>query len=379
MLAGVSIERVDGTGQPSSAFGTARRPLGAPHPRMFDRSPYRTLAPHQLSNVPMTASDSENALVPASGPSPKSGRQSLEIAQEAAAEFITASKAAATRRAYAADWRDFTAWSAAHQQVELPAAPATVAAYLGALATAGAKVSTVRRRCAAIGDAHRRGGHDNPAAHAGVKATLAGIARTLGAPPAKKAALTADLLAKALRSIPQDLAGLRDRALILIGFAAALRRSELVALDVADLTRHPKGIVITIRRSKTDQAGAGCAKAVPHGRKLRAVQALDAWLGAAKITAGPVFRGVRGSKVLPARLCAHQVARIVQKRAAAAGLDPTLFAGHSLRSGYISSAAERGASLVSIAAHADHKKIDTTRGYVQIADAFRDHSGKGFL
>jgi site-specific recombinase XerD len=379
MFAGVSIERVGGLARPSGAAGRARRPPRAARARTFDSRHYRMLAPPQLSNLPMTASGTESALVPASGPNPRGGRQSLENAQEAAAEFITASKADATRRAYASDWRHFTAWCAAHQQVELPAAPANVAAYLGALASAGAKVSTVRRRCAAIGDAHRHGGYDNPAAHAGVKATLAGIGRTLGAPPAKKAALTADLLARALRSIPQDLAGLRDRALILIGFAAALRRSELVALDVADLARHPKGLVITIRRSKTDQAGTGCAKAIPHGRKLRAVQALDAWLGAAKITAGPVFRGVRGSKVLPARLCAHQVARIVQKRAAAAGLDPTLFAGHSLRSGYISSAAERGASLVSIAAHADHKKIDTTRGYVQIADAFRDHSGKGFL
>jgi hypothetical protein len=156
--------------------------------------------------------------------------------------------------------------------------------------------------------------HDNPAAHAGVKATLAGIARTLGSAPAKKTALTADLLAKALRRIPEDLAGLRDRALILIGFAAALRRSELVALDVADIAHHPKGLVITIRRSKTDQAGAGFTKAVPHGRKLGAVRALDAWLAAAGIGAGPVFRGVRGTRVLGRRLCAHQVARIVQKR-----------------------------------------------------------------
>jgi site-specific recombinase XerD len=329
----------------------------------------------RLSNAQMTVPGMENALVP----STDCGQKSLEMAVEAAADFIAASKSTATRRAYASDWRDFASWCTAHGQTELPAAPATVAAYLGALASAGAKVSTVQRRCAAIGDAHRRNGHDNPAAHAGVKATLAGIARTLGAPPAKKAALTADLLAKALRRIPQDLAGLRDRALILIGFAAALRRSELVALDVADVARHPKGIVLTIRRSKTDQAGAGCTKAIPHGRKLHAVQALDGWLAAAKITVGPVFRGVRGTRVLGGRLCAHQVARIVQKRAAAAGLDPTLFAGHSLRSGYISSAAEQGASLVSIAAHADHKKIDTTRGYVQIADAFRDHSGEGFL
>jgi integrase len=198
-----------------------------------------------------------------------------------------------------------------------------VAAYLGAKASTGIKASTVRRRCAAIGDVHRRAGHDNPAAHAGVKATLAGIARTLGSAPAKKTALTADLLAKALRRIPEDLTGLRDRALILIGFAAALRRSELVALDVADIAHHPKGLVITIRRSKTDQAGAGCTKAIPHGRKLGAVRALEAWLAAACITQGSVFRGVRGPRVLGRRLCAHQVARIVQKRAAAVGLDPT--------------------------------------------------------
>jgi len=237
----------------------------------------------------------------------------------------------------------------------------------------------VRRRCAAIGDAHRRANLDNPAGHAGVKATLAGIARTLGVAPVKKAALTAELLAKALRTMPQDLAGLRDRALILIGFSAALRRTELVALDVDDIARHPKGLLITIRRSKTDQTRAGRTKAVPHGRKLHAVRALDAWLAAAKITTGPLFRGVRGDTVLGRRLCDHQVARIVKKRIAAVGLDPKLFAGHSLRSGYISSAAEHNASLVSIAAHAGHEKLDTTRGYVQVADAFRDHSGKGFL
>jgi integrase len=171
---------------------------------------------------------------------------------------------------------------------------------------------------------------------------------------------------KALRKIPEDLTDLRDRALILIGFAAALRRSELVALDIGDIARHPKGLVITVRPSKTDQAGAGFTKAIPHGRKLGAVRALEAWLAAACITVGPVFRGVRGTRVR--RLCAHQVARIVQKRAAAVGLDPTL-----------SSAADHGASLQAIADHAAHKKLDTTRGYVQVADAFRDHSGKRFL
>jgi integrase len=206
-----------------------------------------------------------------------------------------------------------------------------------------------------------------------------GIARTIGSAPCKKAALTADLLAKLMRRIPPDLAGLRDRALILVGFAGAFRRSELVALDVSDIERHPKGIVLTVRRSKTDQEGRGKVKAIPHGRKLGVVAALDAWIAAAQITSGPLFRGVRGNRVLAEPLCTRQVARIVKARVKAIGLDPTLFAGHSLRSGYISTAADHGASLQSIASHAGHEKIDTTMGYVQVREPFRDHSGKSFL
>jgi integrase len=142
--------------------------------------------------------------------------------------------------------------------------------------------------------------------------------------------------------------------------------------------RHPKGVVLTLRRSKTDQAGVGKSKAIPHGRRLGVVAALDAWRAAAEITTGPIFRGVRASRVLPDRLCSKQVARIIKARAKAAGLDPKLFSGHSLRSGFITTAADHGATLQAIANHAAHEKIDTTLGYVQVADAFRDHSGRGF-
>ncbi|HEX4043247.1 MAG TPA: tyrosine-type recombinase/integrase [Xanthobacteraceae bacterium] len=314
-----------------------------------------------------------NELVPAAE------NAELIDAAQAVAKFAENSKAANTRRAYAADWRHFTTWCERMNLVPLPAPPATVAIYLGALATNGMKVKTIERRCTAIRHFHKQAGHDNPADHPGVKATLEGIRRTLGTAPAKKAALTADLVAKAIRKIPTDLAGLRDRALILLGFAAALRRSELIGLDHRDIARHPKGLVLTLRRSKTDQAGAGTLKAVPHGHKLKAVAALDAWLAAAAISEGPIFRGVRAGSVFAARLCDHQVARIVKKRAAQVGLDPTLFAGHSLRSGFITSAADAGAELAAIAKHAGHAKIDTTLGYVQVADAFRDHSGKKFL
>lgn len=310
---------------------------------------------------------------------PSDAEASFALAQRATADFIFASKAAATRKAYAADWRDFDGWCAAHARAAIPADPLTVATYLSALAVEGRKLSTIRRRLAAIGDAHRQAGFENPCAHPGVRGTVDGISRRIGSAPDKKAALTADILQKAIRKIPDDIAGLRDRALILLGFAAALRRSELVALERADIRRHPKGIVLTIRRSKTDQAGEGKTKAIPHGKRLHVIAALDAWLHAARIIEGPVFRGVRGSRVLNERLCTRQVARIVKARVAAIGLDPSVFGAHSLRSGFITSAADHGASLQSIAGHAGHDKLDTTMGYVQVRDAFRDHSGKGFL
>jgi site-specific recombinase XerD len=313
-----------------------------------------------------------NELIPGSG-------SSLETAIGAAAEFARNSKSGNTHRAYDADWRHFTSWCARKGIWSMPVPPDTVAIYLGALATGGMKVKTIERRCTAIRHFHKAGGYDNPADHPGVRATLEGIRRTLGTAPKKKAALTADLVSKAIKRIPTDLAGLRDRALILLGFAAALRRSELVAIDLADIARHPKGIVITLRRSKTDQVGAGAIKAVPHGHKLKAVAAIDAWIAAAQISEGPLFRGVRGNCSLPTRLCDRQVARIVQKRAARVGLDPTLFGGHSLRSGFITSASDAGAELAAIAKHAGHAKIDTTLGYVQVADAFRSHAGKEFL
>jgi site-specific recombinase XerD len=305
---------------------------------------------------------------------------SLAVAQTAAAGFILASKAANTTKAYASDWRDFEGWCTAHGKTALPAEPADVAAYLASLTARGLRTATIRRRCAAIGHHHQRANHDSPCSHAGVKAVLSGIARQLGTAKRKKAALTADLVVKAVRRIPSDdLAGLRDRALLLVGFAAALRRSELVDLNVNDVGRHPKGITLTLRKSKTDQQGEGTIKAVPHGKKLGAVAALDAWMAAAKIIEGPVFRGVRGACVLAARLCDRQVARIVKKRCAMIGLDAGAFAAHSLRSGFITSADAAGETLAKIGKHVGHKKADTTLGYVQVGDAFRDHAGKKFL
>lgn len=295
------------------------------------------------------------------------------------ARYAAASRADATRKAYASDWRDFESFCLDRGMTVLPSDPETLAVYLASMADAGRKVSTIRRRVVAIACIHKLAGLANPADAGLPRATLDGIERRLGTAPAKKAALTADLVAKALRKIPDDLTGLRDKALILVGFAAALRRSELVALDRVDIRQHPKGLLVVIRRSKTDQKGEGKTKAIPHGRRLHVAAALDAWLTAAGITSGPVFRGVRGTTVLADRLCTKQVARIIQARAGAIGLDPSSFGGHSLRSGFITSAADSGATLQSIANHAAHAKLDTTLGYVQVQDAFANSPGKKFL
>src|SRR5215203_2213094 len=218
--------------------------------------------------------------------------QALQDALNAARDFAASSKSDATRRAYRSDMADFSAWARDLDLAPLPASPATVAAYLAALTDRKLKAATITRRVAAIAYAHSLAGHDNPCRAATVRAVVQGIKRKLGTRPTKKAPLTDALVAKAIKKTPVTLIGSRDRALVLLGFAAALRRSELVALDVEDLERRPEGILIRVKRSKGDQEGRGQVVAVPHGQKLRPVAALDQWLREAGIKSGPLFRGV---------------------------------------------------------------------------------------
>ena len=179
---------------------------------------------------------------------------------------------------------------------------------------------------------------------------------------------------------PATLAGHRDRALLALGFAGALRRSELVALEVADLTEVPDGLRVRIRRSKTDQEGEGAEIAIPRGYRLRPVEAVQAWLAAAEISTGPVFRPVlKGGRVQGVPLTPHSAAQIVKAYARRAGLDAQGFAGHSLRSGFLTSAAEAGASVFKMTEVSRHKSVDVLRGYVRRADLFREHAGSAFL
>jgi integrase len=176
------------------------------------------------------------------------------------------------------------------------------------------------------------------------------------------------------------LIGVRDRALLGLGFAGAFRRSELVALQVEDLTEVPDGLRVLIRHSKTDQEGQGQEIAILRGVRICPVEAVQQWLARAEINSGPVFREVKkGGKVQAAALSAQSVALLIKRYAVRAGLDPKVFAGHSLRAGFLTSAAEHGASIFKMMDVSRHKSVDTLRGYVRRADSFKEHSGAAFL
>jgi site-specific recombinase XerD len=295
------------------------------------------------------------------------------------AEYLAASTSEATISAYTSDFNHFREWCGARGHEHLPAEPLVTAEYLAAMADHGFKASTIGRRAQAIAFWHRKHSLEPPTNSEGVRTLMKGIRRKIGTAQARKAPATAQMIADMVQRLPKTLTGLRDRALLLIAFAGALRRSEVVALDVEDLERTPDGVRLTIRRSKTDQEGKGQAISVPRGTKLKPQQALDEWLAASEITEGPIFRGVRGSTILRGRLQPKQVARIVKKSATALGLDPAIFAGHSLRSGFVTSALESGADVLRIMDVTRHTEIRTLKAYDRRARGFKDHAGKSFL
>ena len=192
--------------------------------------------------------------------------------------YAEAEKALATRAAYASDWRDFAAWCASRGATAMPAHVGIVAAYLSSLADSGRKASTIGRRAAAIGYHHKMAGHEPPTNQEGVRAVLRGIRRTIGSARQGKATATADVLKQMLALCPDTLAGMRDSALLALGFAGAFRRSELCALGVTDLAETPDGLRILIRRGKGDQEGQGQEVAIPRGYRLRSAEAVEAWL-----------------------------------------------------------------------------------------------------
>ena len=300
-------------------------------------------------------------------------------ATDAATAFMQASKSPATRRAYASDWANFSRWCETHLLGPLPAEPGTVAAYFAALASDGLAASTITRRAAAIRFRHKAAKLEPPTNSEAVKAVLQGIRRTIGTAPLQKAPATAETITAMTEGL-EGIRGLRDRAILLLGFAAALRRSEIVALDVEDLESAADGLHVHIRRSKTDQEGTGEIVSIPNGEFLRPVAAINEWLEAANISEGPICLPInKADRVIFRRLSDKTVAQIIKDRAEAAGLDPKLFSGHSLRSGFVTSALENGADILRVMDVTRHKEVRTLKAYDRRAQAFKDHAGITFL
>jgi site-specific recombinase XerD len=298
---------------------------------------------------------------------------------EAAIDLAKAEKAISTRKAYGTDFRIFKAWCESRGVSALPAAPETVASYLAAHASTS-KASTLGRRIAAVRYAHKLAGLETPTDAEGVKATMRGIRRTFGGARNKKAPAVAGKMHTMVAATPEGLAGIRDRALLLIGFAGAFRRSELVALDVEDIEESETGLLLTLRRGKTDQEGIGRTIAIPRGDVACPVRALRAWLEAADIQTGAIFRPIdKAGTVRARRLTCRSVANFIKAFAARVGLDASKFSGHSLRAGFLTSAAASGASIFKMMDQSGHRSVETLRGYVRDAELFKDHAGAGLL
>lgn len=304
----------------------------------------------------------------------------LRLDFAAALHLAKAEKAQSTRRAYQSDFRLFSTWCDGKGVLPLPAASETVAAFLAFEATAGIKPSTISRRVAAIRYAHKLANMETPTDAEAVKAVVRGIRRTYGGAKVKKCPAVSTKMLAMVATAPDNLTGLRDRALLLLGFAGAFRRSELVALDFPDVLESAEGLRVVIRRSKTDQDAEGATIAIPRGDVACPVKAVRDWLEAADIQEGPIFRAInKAGTIYDRRLSDRSVAHIVKHYADRAGFDADTFSGHSLRSGFLTSAASNGASIFKMADQSRHKSMDTLRGYVRDAELFKSHAGAGLL
>ena len=263
---------------------------------------------------------------------------------ESARAFASAARAERTRDAYRYQWARFEAWCDERGFAVCPARPTTLALYLTAWANEGASVATLAQALAAISEAHGVAGHPSPRKAPEVREVWKGIRRLLGVAPRRVEPMVVERLRELVAVLEDTRIGRRNRALLTMGFAGALRRSELVALDVEDLRFTAEGIEALIRRSKTDQEGAGATVGIPFGSDPATcpVRAIRAWLEDAMHGQGALFRSVSRHGKVGERLGGRDVARIIKRTALRAGLDPAELAGHSLRSGLATSAAKAG-------------------------------------
>ena len=308
-------------------------------------------------------------------------------------QFNRRARAKNTNTAYHSDMTIFANWCQPRGLRAIPAEPNVVAAFVADQACAGIRPVTLNRRIAAIRATHRALNLPDPTADSIVRDALASARNQFGIAGKPKA----PLMAAAVRSIAEGLsrragpAIVRDRAILLLGFAAAMRRSEIVSLTPADIEFVPEGLKVTIRKSKTDQVGAGQTVAVPFGSSPATcpVAALKAWMalctpmgpdGSTCTPVGPLFRRIfKGGRIAPESLTPYAVALSVKARAREMGYDPIRLAAHSLRSGFVTSAFNAGASVPKVMATTRHRSTGTVMRYSRDADLFRNNAAAGLL
>lgn len=304
----------------------------------------------------------------------------LASLMRSARAYAADAKADNTRLAYRRDWQTFAAWCSVMGRQSLPSDGDTLALYIAARADAGAKVATIARALASVAQAHKSAGHPSPRAAAQVQAVLQGIKRRLGTASTQKAALTLDALRAMLATLEGRAIDVRNRALLLLGFAGALRRSELVGLNVEDLQSDRDGYRVTLRRSKTDQEGAGRTVGIPYGSRPETcpVRATQAWLALYGMARGPLFVGMtRAGAATGKRLAGFDVARVIKAAAGRANLDASTLSGHSLRAGLVTSAARAGKPEHVIMRHTGHASAQMLRRYIRETALFEDNAATG--
>jgi site-specific recombinase XerD len=293
-----------------------------------------------------------------------------------AQDLLRQSLAQNTRRAYASDWRHFATWCHGENRLALPALAETVAMYITGLSET-AKVSTLTRRLSAISQAHQVAGFESPTQAPVVRQLMKGIRRSLGTAQKGKSPVKVEHLRTIMAGLetarPIDI---RDRALLLVGFAGAFRRSELVGLNLEDLEFNDNGLVVQLLRSKTDPEGQGRKVGIPYGSTPATcpVRALKAWIAVLPGAEGPLFRAVdRHARIQANRLTAQSVALVVKKRTAKEGIEGD-YAGHSLRAGLATAAAAAGVPERAIMAQTGHRSLATLRKYIREGSLFLENA-----
>ena len=305
----------------------------------------------------------------------------IKALQEETLLNLQSSKAKNTIRAYKSDFKDFGLFCAQNGYKSLPSEPKIVSLYLTYLSIKEAKISTLKRRLVSIGVIHRLKGHYLDTKHPSIIENIMGIKRRKGSIQKSKKPILISNLKQLIDVIDQEnnqeIKKLRDRSIILIGFSGGFRRNEIVSLDYDDLDFVEEGLKIQIRRSKTDQFGEGSVKALPYfdGSKYCPVNSLKNWIEISKIESGPLFRRfIKGSKLSENRLTDQTVALLIKEYLKLAGIDSKNYSGHSLRSGFATSAAEAGAEERSIMAMTGHKSTEMVRRYIKEANLFKNNA-----